>query len=484
MGLRVYNTLTRRKEDLVTREPGKVGMYVCGQTPYADPHVGHAWKAVAFDVIRRHLIYRGHQVAYVENITDVEDKIIARSHAEGIPWYQVAEKYTISYLEEMAKLGVLPADHSPKASEHIEDIVRIVQGLVERGYAYPVDGDVYFSVRKFAGYGKLSGRQLDDLLAGARVEVEERKEDPLDFALWKAAKPGEPAWDSPWGEGRPGWHIECSAMSERYLGPELDIHGGGADLIFPHHENEIAQSEAYDPCTPLARYWLHCGWLTLHREKMSKSLGNVIGIEQARELAGAQALRYFFVSQHYRSDVEFSEDAVHDAARALERLRIAVGRLKRLLGLERATQGPSEAVSGLAEQVSQARTRFEEAMDDDFNTPRALAALFDLVTEINRATGAAVYQPAEQDAPVLEQALSTLIELAAVLGIDLEAREAGLEELSEKLIGLLVEVRREARNKRLWELADRIRARLGEMGIALEDHAEGTTWRRALSSQQ
>jgi len=480
MALRIYNTLTRRKEDLATREPGRVGMYVCGVTPYAPAHVGHGRFAVAFDVVRRWLEYRGYQVTYVMNVTDVEDKIIAASRRESRNWREVAEEYNKAYLEDLADLSVLPPTAMPKASEHIAEIVALVQRLIERGHAYQIDGDVCFHVPSFPAYGRLSRRDLDSQIAGARVEADSRKRDPRDFFLWKAAKPGEPSWGSPWGPGRPGWHIECSAMSTKYLGQGFDIHGGGSDLIFPHHENEIAQSEAASE-VPLARHWMHNGMTNLARgdsdeEKMSKSLGNVIGLRETIGRVGGAALRYFYVAAHYRSDIPFTEQGLEQAQSALERLQIGRQTLDRLLAPP-AREGGAD-LEGLEEVRRGAEAEFHEAMDDDFSTPRALAALHGLVGAVNRlgAEASASFAPSEQGRKRLAAARDTLVELAGVLGLSLEERPAA-RGLEAELIELLVEVRQKAREAGQYGIADEVRSRLAALGIVLEDRPEGTTWR-------
>ncbi|HEX2281578.1 MAG TPA: cysteine--tRNA ligase, partial [Thermomicrobiales bacterium] len=369
--IRVYNTLTRRKEPLRTIEPGKVRMYVCGVTPYDSAHVGHGMSLISFDVIRRYLEHRGYEVRHIQNFTDIDDKIINRANAEGIDPDELTEAYIAEWHEQIRRLNVLPATHYPRATEEVSPIIAMVQGLIDRGHAYAVDGDVYFRVRSFAGYGKLSHRDLDDLLAGARIEVDERKEDPLDFALWKAAKPGEPSWESPWGPGRPGWHIECSAMSSTYLDGQVDIHGGGADLIFPHHENEIAQSEAFLGVEPFARYWIHNALVRVGAEKMSKSLGNFVRLKEIVERGLGPAFRLMILQSHYRVPLTYTEEGLLAAERGLSRLRVAADPAPSSVaptedGIDTTTDLPA-----LAEDV---RCRFHQAMDDDFNAPEALAA--------------------------------------------------------------------------------------------------------------
>ncbi len=462
MSLQVYNTLTRRKEPFETLEPGKVRMYVCGPTVYDHAHVGHAMSAIVFDIIRRYLTYKGYEVVHVMNYTDVDDKIIRRAQQTGEDPFALANRYVAEYQRQMAALNVLPPTITPRVSESMDAIIRMVQRLQETDYAYPVDGDVYFRVRRDEDYGKLSRRKLEEAVSGTRVEVEEDKEDPNDFALWKAQKPGEPAWDSPWGPGRPGWHIECSAMALSHLGEQIDIHGGGNDLIFPHHENEIAQSESYTG-KPFARYWLHNGMVQLSGEKMSKSLGNLVTIDEFLAEHEADVLRLLILGSHYRKPLAFSDTVVEDTERALARLR---GALRPARGARES--GPeAEAVLAAAQA---AQVAFEEAMDDDFNTAGALAALFDLVTEINRAREAGVGGAA------LAQAQDKLRELAGVLGLQLTAETAGAAQAAP-FIDLLVELRGKLRAAKQWALADELRNRLLELGVVVEDTREGSTWR-------
>jgi len=484
MPILIYNTLTRRKEELVPREAGRVSMYVCGVTPYAPAHLGHGRSAVAFDVVRRWLTHRGYDVNYVMNVTDIEDKIIAAARAEGRACREVAEQYTASYLQELGELKVLPPTEMPWASEHVEDIVALVQRLIEKGHAYALsNGDVCFHVPSFEGYGRLSRRDLDSQITGARVEEDQRKKDPRDFFLWKAAKPEEPSWDSPWGKGRPGWHIECSAMSQRYLGDGFDIHGGGTDLVFPHHENEVAQSEAASGRT-FARIWMHNGMLNTARtggdeqEKMSKSLGNVVGLREVLDRVGGATLRYYCTAAHYRSDLPFSETTLQQAENALDRLRIGRHTLDRLLSFK--TRSGGDDLGALEEAAVRAGESFEEAMDDDFSTPRALAALHGLVGEVNRfgAGAGANFAPSERGREALQKARAALVDKARMLALDLEEVAAEHDDLAADLMEVLIEVRRRAREAGHYDLADQVRARLAALGIALEDRPEGTTWRR------
>jgi cysteinyl-tRNA synthetase len=460
-------------------------MYVCGVTPYGPVHIGHARCYVVYDVIRRYLEHVGYTVLHVQNFTDIDDKIIAAANEEGIPAEALAERYIRDYFRDMDALGVKRAHLYPKVTQHIPEIIEVVRGLVERGMAYEVDGDVYLSVRKVPGYGKLSGRQLDELLAGARVEVDERKEDPLDFALWKAAKPGEPSWESPWGPGRPGWHIECTVMSRQYLGDGFEIHGGGADLIFPHHENEIAQAEAYTGGRDFVRYWLHNGYVNVRGEKMSKSLRNFWEVNEVLKRYDPDVLRLYLISVHYRHTIEFEPEHLDDAARGYERLLIALQNADARLRTPwyHGEEGGVEVAVELREEAQAAHRRFHEAMQDDFNTAQALAALYDLVTVLNRATDAAQFRPALALLQAIQQGRDTLLGLGRVLGLFQRYGVAAAEEdLTEPLVELLIEVRQKARAAKDWAMADAIRDRLKQWGIALEDTPEGTRWRRVVAS--
>jgi cysteinyl-tRNA synthetase len=473
--MKIHNTLTRQKEEFIPIEPGKVRMYVCGPTPYNVIHIGNARTFLIFDVIRRYLEFAGYQVRMVQNITDVDDKVINAANEAGEDWRALSRKFTDAYLKDMAALGIRPPDIAPRATEYIDAMIEIIGRLVEKGYAYTANGSVYFEVRRWPEYGKLSGRNLDDLLAGARVEVEEGLRDPLDFALWKAAKPGEPSWNSPWGPGRPGWHIECSAMSMRLLDGQLDLHGGGTDLIFPHHENEIAQSEAATGKQPFVRIWLHAGRLTVNKEKMSKSLGNFETVQDVLSHYRPQVVRLLFLSTHYRSELDFADAAMEQAKAGLERLEVALSQWDRLLAMPDADG--DEALAGLDDQAAATEQAFREAMDDDFNTARALAAMFDLVSEANRLTGDSGFQPTPAAKESLRRARETLLRLTGVLGLELGPQQLG-DELSPRLIEVLIAVRRMARERKQYEIADAVRDRLREIGIALEDRPDGTGWRR------
>ena len=451
--MKLYNTLTRKREPFSTPD-GKVRMYVCGITPYAPSHVGHAMFSVVFDVVRRYLEFKGYEVKHVQNFTDIDDKMIRAAADTGGSTDDLAETHIKAYQEEMDALNVLRPHDYPRATQQIPKIVAMVETLIDRGFAYSVDGDVYFRVRRDEDYGKLSHRDVDSLLAGARLEIDESKEDPLDFALWKSHKPGEPSWDSPWGPGRPGWHIECSAMSISLLGNTLDIHGGGQELIFPHHENEIAQTESFTNEVPFVRFWVHNGLLHQGDDKMSKSLGNFITITDALERFSSDALRLFFLTSHYRSPLVYSHDSVEAQERAAERLRNALR--------------PTPESGDGALDSDPYRYRFVEAMDDDLNTPNALAALFDLVREINRA------REERRDAT---QAQLLLRELASVLGLTLKERVRDTGDIAA-FVQLLVDVRSDLRAAKQFGLADSIRMKLDELGVALEDTSEGTLWKR------
>ena len=476
--MKLTDTLSNEKTELVPiAEDGVVRMYVCGVTPYSESHVGHALKAIVFDVLRRYLDWREIPVRHIENFTDIDDKLIDRSQRLGVSMAELAEQNIATYLRQMEAMNVLPAHAYPRVTETVPLIVDFIGTLIEKGYAYPSGGDVYYRVRKYADYGKLSKRDVDDLLSGARIDLTELKEDPLDFALWKGAKPGEPSWESPWGAGRPGWHIECSAMALKELGEQIDIHGGGADLIFPHHTNEIAQTEAYTGKAPFARIWMHNALLQLGEEKMSKSLGNLVTIQEALDTYGPDALRLFVINSHYRSPVTYTDDGLVAAKAGADRLRTAAF----------ASQ-PAQMFTPAVDPLP-AVDRFIAAMEDDLNTPQALAALFDLSREINRAR--------DRGRDIME-AQEALQELAGVLGLTLEAADKapidrapfvaliveirGQSGLSadapdaRDAIETLIEMRREYRANKQWELADKVRNGLTALGIELKDGPEGTEW--------
>ncbi len=472
--MKIYNTLSGRKEDFVPQSDA-VKMYVCGVTPYAPSHLGHAMSYIIFDTIRRYLEFRGYKVKYVQNFTDIDDKIIARANESGISAHDLAQGFIDQYFANMDTLNIKRATVYPKATEEIPKMIEVIQGLIQKVHAYEVGGDVYFRVQSDPDYGKLSHRTLDGMMAGARVEIGETKEHPLDFALWKAAKPGEPQWHSPWGPGRPGWHIECSAMSLKYLGETLDIHGGGQDLIFPHHENEIAQSESFTGVKPFVRHWLHNGLLQLGEEKMSKSTGKLITISEALAKYSPDALRLWVLSSHYRSPITYSEENLAATEKGVERL------------VRTAHIDIAESASASID-AQPFREQFIEAMDDDFNTPQAIAALFDLAREINRGRDEGMH---------IGEALKTFGELAGILGLTLRSRsvkyiiatnaliamvtkyEVEIKDAKEadSIIKVLSDKRLELRRSKKWQLADSIRNDLKELVVTLEDTPQGTVWR-------
>ncbi len=463
MSLRIYSTLSRTKEEFRPVEEGKVRMYVCGPTVYNKAHVGHAMSALVFDILRRYLEFKGYQVKHVMNFTDVDDKIIARANEMGMDPFELGGNYIQEYREHLEDLNVLPPTVTPYATREIPQIEAMISGLIEKGYAYPVKGDVYFRVDKDDDYGKLSGRKLEDMNAGSRIEIDERKENPMDFAMWKAQRPGEPAWESPWGMGRPGWHIECSAMSLHHLGEEIDIHGGGNDLIFPHHENEIAQTESLTG-KPFARYWVHNGMLQLSGEKMSKSIGNLVTIEDFLAEHEADVLRMMVLNSGYRNPLTFNDEVIAQTEKALARLHSA------LKAAQPGAAGANQAVlNELRSQMEASEAGFIESMDDDFNTGGALGNLFDLVRSINKARDE---NAADKE---LIPAQDMLKKLSGVLGLQLNEKEEGSQSAAP-FIDLLVELRTEIRKEKLYALSDQIRDRLAELGVTLEDSKQGTTW--------
>ena len=472
--MKIYNTQSGRKEELATLNPGQVNMYVCGPTTYNYIHLGNARPLVVFDMVRRYLAFRGYRVRYVQNFTDVDDKIINRAREEGEDPLQLAERYIREYYTDADALGINRADIHPRVSDHIPDITTAIEGLIAKGFAYEVDGDVYYRVKAFQEYGKLSGRSLEDMLAGARVEVDERKEAPVDFALWKRAKPGEPSWESPWGPGRPGWHIECSVMSTKYLGDTLDIHGGGADLIFPHHENEIAQAEAYTG-KPFVNYWMHNGFITVNSEKMSKSLGNFFILRDILARYPHDVVRFYLIATHYRSPLDFDDGKLEEAKKALGRLKTT-----KVLGEEFLTGTviepvPLDLVSELLKKATELQDKFLEAMDDDFNSAKALGFLFELSHLINTfISGADPNQGA--DRAVLHQAMRIYSNLGGVLGIFMETA-AGDQQVVDSLLNLILTMRNQARYDQQYALADSLRDFLNKLGIKVEDKAGGSHFR-------
>ena len=462
--MKIYNTLTRRKEELETLEPGVVRIYACGPTVYNYIHIGNARPLCVFDVLRRYLEWRGYEVRFVQNFTDIDDKIIRRAGEEGVGYEAIASRYIDEFWVDAKGLGVRPATIHPKATENIDEIIAIISRLVDKGFAYRAEnGDVYFRTAKFAEYGKLSHQPLEDLQSGARIAVEEEKEEPMDFALWKAAKPGEPAWPSPWSEGRPGWHIECSAMARRYLGETIDIHCGGQDLIFPHHENEIAQSECCNG-VPFARYWMHNGFITVDNEKMAKSKGNFFTVREVAKVYGYEPIRFFLISSSYRSPINYSTDIVEQGRAALDRLYNCRDALR--FAEKNAPEG--EADPAFLETLAARRAQFIDAMEDDLNTADAIAALFELVRDIN------VRLAANPSKGTVVAAKGLFEELTGVLGL-LYARE---DELLDADIEALIEARTAARQAKNWAEADRIRDELKAKNILLEDTPQGVKWRR------
>ena len=480
--MKVLNTLTNRLEEFEPLNDKKVGIYACGVTVYDLCHIGHARSAVVFDVIVRYLRYRGFDVKFVRNFTDIDDKIINRANKEGVTWKDIAERYTEEYYKDMDRLGIARADVEPRATEHIADMIEIVKALIEKGYAYTVDEgeaqSVYFSVEKFPQYGKLSKKKIDELMSGARVDPDERKRSPLDFALWKASKPNEPWWESPWGKGRPGWHIECSAMSLRHIGETLDIHGGGADLIFPHHENEIAQSEAYTG-KPFAKYWIHNGFVTIDKEKMSKSLGNVLNIRDLLDMYDAEALRLFLLSSHYRSPIEFSHEYIKEAEATLDRVYSTIWRIEDFENVEPKDKSKSK----IELNIRNLKSEFEKAMDDDFNTAKALGVIFEFIKELNRFMDK---KPSnKEDLTLLSYAKKIIKELGGVLNLFQRQPTQWYRdllkikklEISEEVINRLIEERVKARKNKDWQKADTIRQQLLSKGIILEDKPDKTVWK-------
>jgi len=481
MSIWVYNTASGKKEEFVPREKGVVSAYVCGITPYSYAHIGNARPPLVWDVIRRFLHYMGYKTILVQNITDVDDRIIAKSLQTGRPALDISAEFANEYFKDLKALKVEMPDIVPKVSEHIPEIIAMVKGLVEKGHAYAVDGDVYYAVESFPGYGKLSGRSLEDMQAGARIEVDARKRHPMDFALWKSAKPGEPAWDSPWGPGRPGWHIECSAMSLKYLGNSFDIHGGGEDLIFPHHENEIAQSEGYTD-QPLARYWMHNAFLVFDREKMSKSLGNILTVRDLLGKYPAKVLRFFIVTAHYRSPLNFGAEELSAAAKGLERLETALMAMEELVKAGPAT-GQASAAAGTGVPVSfddllrNTKSEFIAAMEDDFNTPVALATLYNMVREVNRLTIEKDFERSDGNVESVAKAAALLRELGGILGL-FDFEEAVDAELASYVEDQIAR-RQQAKASRDWALADQIRDELRAKGVVLEDTPQGVRWKKA-----
>ena len=487
MSLKLYNTLTGKKEEFVPIKPGEVKIYTCGVTVYDYNHVGHGRSLIVFDMIRRYLRYLGYNVKFVRNFTDVDDKIINRANRECVPFTVISDRYIKEYFEDAENFRIEPADVEPRVTTHIPDIIDFIQKLVEKGYAYEVDGDVYFSVRKFKEYGKLSKRSPDELLAGARVEASEKKRDPLDFALWKRSKAGEPSWDSPWGKGRPGWHTECCAMIFKHLGETIDIHGGGLDLTFPHHENELAQAESLTD-KPFARYWIHNGLVTVNGQKMSKSLGNYITLKEIYFKYEPDILRLLVLSVHYRSPLDFSWEKMEETKKAYDKLKTAIEEVKIL---EKLPENP-DFEGHLYDDIAKAEQGFYEAMSDDFNSPEALASIFKLVREMNILKNRAVkergiskkaLQSYREASEIIYKILRDIFGLFDSLQPCVETEKVKAEKISESkidenLVETLLEIRNKARKDKNYQLADYIRDKLQELGIAIEDTPVGTKWKK------
>ncbi|AUN12490.1 cysteine--tRNA ligase [Clostridium botulinum] len=464
--MKVYNTLTNKKEEFLTLVPGEVKMYVCGPTVYNFFHIGNARTFVVFDTIRRYLEYRGYKVKFIQNFTDIDDKMIKRANEEGSTVKELGDRFIKEYYKDADDLNIERATKNPRATEFMEEIIKFVSDLIEKGYAYEIDGDVYFSTKKFNSYGKLSGQNLEELQLGARINVDERKKDPMDFAIWKSQKPGEPAWESPWGMGRPGWHIECSCMAYNLLGETIDIHAGGSDLSFPHHENEIAQSEARTG-KQFAKYWLHSAFVNVNNQKMSKSLNNFFTAREILEKYDADVLRMFMLSGHYRTQINFSMELLDSTKAALDRLYNSVNNLENLLDEVKNEELRDEELE-YKNELQKYKEKYIEKMDDDFNTADAISIMFDLIRDVN--TNVTI----ESSKELVKYTLDLIRELGSPLGILQESTKASLEEEIEKLI----EERQKARKEKNWALADKIRDNLKERGIVLEDTPQGVRWKQ------
>lgn len=464
MGIRVYNTYSKSKEEFIPRKKGKVGMYVCGITPYDKPHLGHARCYVVFDCIYRYLKHRGYDIKYIQNFTDIDDKIIKRSKESGMSIDRLVEKNCAIFMDNMGKLNIKKADHYPRVTEHIKEIIKYIEVLIAKDFAYVNNGSVYYAVRKFPGYGRLSGRNLDELISGARVEVEPGKRDPLDFAMWKKVDAEEPGWESPWGRGRPGWHIECSTMAVKYLGEEVDIHGGGQDLIFPHHENEIAQSEGFTG-KGFVKYWIHNGFITINKEKMSKSLGNISTIDDLLDRYPAMGVRLFLLNQHYHSPIDFGPDLVEQAVSSYKRISESLYDINFYMDSFKGKY-PKEN-KGIEEKLNSEFGLYQESMDDDFNTARALGNLNNAINILN-----ANYRKLSRDQ--LKAGFNRIVELFNVLGVDFRVE---VEELDKELMEL-INKRETARKNRDWKASDKIRQVLLDKGIIVEDTADGPRWKK------
>jgi cysteinyl-tRNA synthetase len=487
MSIRIHNTLTGKKEEFVPLHEKKVGMYVCGVTVYDLCHIGHARSAIVFDTIYRYFQYRGYDVTFVRNFTDIDDKIIKRANEEGVDCKTIAERYIGEFNMDMGRLGLEKPSVEPRATEHIPEMIHLISTLIQKGFAYQGGGDIFFSVEKFKDYGKLSKRDLEDMQAGARVGIDEKKENPLDFALWKASKPGEPFWESPWGEGRPGWHIECSVMSQKYLGETFDIHGGGRDLTFPHHENEVAQSEAATG-KPFVRYWIHNGFVNINKEKMSKSLGNILTIKEILKDWHPEVLRLFFLSHHYRSPVDYSEESFYEAKSGLDRFYSTLNAIREELKKPLSQKKlDSPVIENCRQAIESFQVRFEEAMDDDFNAAEALGYFYDLQRNLNSILDISNGHPTQEIVSMMKQGLDHFSKIGRVFGLFREdpedylarQRQEGLKKLNltEEQILYVIEERNLARKEKNWKKADEIRKDLFSKGIVLEDAPSGTNWK-------
>ena len=479
MALKIYNSLTRQLEEFVPLHEGKVLMYSCGPTVYDYFHIGNARTFLISDIIRRYLEYKGYTVTMAQNLTDIDDKIINRANEQGIETSELAQKYVDAYFEDSGNLGIRAADVHPKATEHISEIISLIQALIDKQAAYEIDGDVYYRVNHFAEYGKLSHRKPEDLLAGARVEVDERKEDPRDFDLWKKSKAEEPWWDSPWGKGRPGWHIECSAMAMKHLGETIDIHTGGHDLIFPHHENEIAQSEVATG-KPFVRYWMHVAFLQIDGRRMGKSESNFIFVHDALQKYAPEAIRHFLISAQYRHPLDYNPTSLSESSSAVRRLNNCLDALKPYRDVNGDLTEPlNDAEAALSQAINTMRQDFELTMNDDFNTAGALGAIFKFVGEVNQFLTATEDSASDKKKNVLGQARKSLVEVCRVLGIYAEGEVASDEHaaLTEQLIDLILEIRQDARQRKDWETADKIRDQLEQLNVELQDSRAGTSWK-------
>ena len=485
MAVRVYNTLTRKKEDFVPVRSDITGFYLCGPTVYDYFHIGNARAFIVFDVVRRYLVHRGFPVRFVMNLTDIDDKIIKRANEQGVDSQVIAQRYIIAFFEDIQKLGIRPADVYPRATQHVQDIIDLIQQLFDRGYAYEAGGDVFYDISKFTKYAQLSGKKLDQLQVGARIAVDRRKHNAMDFVLWKASKPREPKWKSPWGEGRPGWHIECSAMSMKYLGETIDFHAGGQDLVFPHHENEIAQSEGATG-KQFVKYWLHNGFLDIHGEKMAKSLGNFVLARGLVKGYPGTAIRLFFLQKHYRSPIDFTEEGLDAAVTSVQRLAIAFSRIKEIAGASMPVPDAA-SLAGMDRQqaffatLQQHQQEIEAAMDDDFNTPAAIGKVFDFIREVNRYIEAGVDQ--EMDRMLVALARLYLEEVNEYLGIFEEENAAVDRKKVDGVVQIVLNLRKKFRAERDYALADRIRDELAAAGIVVEDVPGGSEWRWDLAKK-